>query len=94
MATILSHWNGLGRACAPIATAAAWQRDFELHNFAWNLLSLSYTHSFSQTVSLTGTVTYTSLNGHRLVAPLVRGYFAHTQPAEFKVKLLKTFGKR
>jgi outer membrane receptor for ferrienterochelin and colicin len=94
------QWTGPDRGKRPGDVAQLqWiytspQRDFELHNFAWNLLSLSYTHSFSQTVSLTGTVTYTSLNGHRLIAPLVQEYFAQTQPAEFKVKLLKTFGKR
>jgi outer membrane receptor protein involved in Fe transport len=94
------QWTGPDRGKRPGDVAQLqWiysspERAFELHNFAWNLLSLSYTHSFTQTISLTGTVNYVSLNGHRLIAPLVQEYFAQTQPAEFKIKLLKTFGKR
>jgi outer membrane receptor for ferrienterochelin and colicin len=66
--------------------------DFEIHSFAWNWLSLSYTHSFTHTVSLTGTLNYVTGIGHRLEAPLVQEYFAEHRPPMFKVKLLKTFG--
>ena len=69
------------------------ERDFELHSFAWNWLSLSYTHSFTQTLALTATANYASRTGHRLVAPLVQEYYAERRPVEFKLKLLKTFGK-
>ena len=68
-------------------------RQFQVHNFAWDWLSASYTHSFSRTFSLTGTVNYQARNGHRLDAPLVQEDFAVRRPVEFKLKLLKTFGK-
>jgi hypothetical protein len=59
----------------------------------WNWLSLSYTHSFSRTVSLTGTADYQGLNRHRLIAPLVQEFYSQRTPLVFKLKLLKTFGK-
>ena len=67
-------------------------RQFQVHNFAWNWLSLSYTHSFSHTLSVTATLKHEMGVGHRLLAPLVQEYFAEHRPAEFKVKLLKAFG--
>jgi hypothetical protein len=42
---------------------------------------------------LTGTVSHLSHIRHRLLAPLVQEYFAERRPFEFKVKLLRTFGK-
>ena len=67
-------------------------REFEIQNFAWNWLSLAYTHSFTQTVSLTGTLNYSSPNRHRLDAPLVQEYYAQSRPPVLQIKLLKTFG--
>jgi hypothetical protein len=67
-------------------------RLFQLHYAAWNWLSLSYTHSFSRTVSLTGTLNYQARISNRVIAPLVQQYFAEHRPVEFKLKLLKTFG--
>ncbi|HWU93252.1 MAG TPA: outer membrane beta-barrel family protein [Sphingomicrobium sp.] len=69
-------------------------RSFDLRYAYWNWLSLSYTHSFDRTFSATGTVSYQSLNHHRLDAPLVQEDYAVRKPVEFKLKLLKTFGKR
>ena len=92
------QWTGPDRARRPGDVAQLqWiysspERSFEIDDFAWNLLSLSYTHSFTRTVSITGTVNYSTGNGHRLDAPLVQEYFAETRPPEFKLKLLKTFG--
>jgi hypothetical protein len=37
-------------------------------------------------------LTYNGRNRHRVFAPLVQEYFAERSPAEFKIKLLKTFG--
>jgi outer membrane receptor for ferrienterochelin and colicin len=92
------QWAGADRGKRPGDVAQLqWiygspSRQFEIHDFGWNWLSLSYTHSFSQTVSLTGTVDYVSHNGHRLLAPLVQEYYSERRPLEFKLKLLKTFG--
>ena len=92
------EWDGSDRGKTPGDVAqlqwvyyGPW-RQFQLHYLAWNQLSLSYTHSFSRTVSLSGTLTYNSPNRHRLLAPLVQEDFRDRGPAEFKIKLLKTFG--
>jgi outer membrane receptor for ferrienterochelin and colicin len=93
------QWTGPDRGKRPGDVAQLqWiysspETDFELHSFAWNWLSLSYTHSFTQTLSLTGTANYVSRIGHRLIAPLVQEYYAERRPVEFRLKLLKTFGK-
>ncbi|HEX8937718.1 MAG TPA: hypothetical protein VF776_05570, partial [Sphingomicrobium sp.] len=67
-------------------------RQFELRYLEWNQLTLAYTHSFSRTVSLTGTASYNALNRHRLVAPMVQEDYSAQYPARFTLKLLKTFG--
>lgn len=92
------EWDGPDRGKIPGDVAqlqwiynSPW-RQFQLHYPEWNQLCLSYTHSFSRTVSLTGTATYNALNRHRLVAPLVQEYYSAHSPAQFKLKLLKTFG--
>jgi hypothetical protein len=56
-------------------------------------VSLSYTHSFSRTLSLSGTFHYRGANRHNLLAPLVQELYAEHRPPDFKLKLLKTFGK-
>jgi outer membrane receptor protein involved in Fe transport len=92
------EWDGPDRGKKPGDVAqlqwvyyGPW-RQFQLHYLAWNQLSLSYTHSLSRTVSLSGTLTYNSPNRHRLFAPLVQEDFRDRGPVEFKIKLLKTFG--
>jgi hypothetical protein len=93
------QWTGPDRGKRPGDVAQLqWiynspERDFEIHNFAWNLLSLSYTHSFSPPLALTATANYVSHNGHRLLAPLVQEYYSQRSPVEFELKLLETFGK-
>lgn len=70
------------------------QRTFQTHQFAWNWLTLSYTHNLSRTLSLTATADSGPLHqGHRLVAPLVQEYFEVHNTPQFKLKLMKTFGK-
>ena len=94
------EWDGRDRGDRPGDVAQLqWMynspyRSFDLRYAYWNWLSLSYTHSFSRTFSATGTVSYQSLNRHRLDAPLVQEDYAVRRPMEFKLKLLKTFGKR
>jgi hypothetical protein len=68
-------------------------RQFQISQFAWNWLSASYSHSFNRTVSLTATMSYTTANSHWLLAPLVQEFYRKREPAEFKIKFLKTFGK-
>lgn len=67
---------------------------FQFRNFAWQTVSLAYTHSFSARLSLTATLDSKALHyGHRLLAPLVQEYYRlHNRP-EFRLKLLKSFGK-
>lgn len=67
-------------------------RQFQVRYLEWNQLTLSYTHSFSRTLSLTGTATYYSLNRHRLAAPTVQEYYSARYPTRLNIKLLKTFG--
>ncbi|MFL6765712.1 MAG: TonB-dependent receptor domain-containing protein [Sphingomicrobium sp.] len=92
------EWDAPDRGKIPGDTAQLqWiysspERLFQIHDAAWNWLSLSYTHSFNRTLALTGTLNYQSRISHRLIAPLVQEYFAEHRPVEFKLKLLKTFG--
>jgi outer membrane receptor protein involved in Fe transport len=92
------EWDGPDRGKTPGDVAqlqwiynSPW-RQFQLHYPEWNQLSLSYTHSFSRAVSLTGTANYNAPNRHSLLAPLVQEYYSARSPAEFKIKLSKTFG--
>ena len=94
------EWDGPDRRGKPGDVAQLqWQfgspqRTFQMRNFAWNWLTLSYTHSFDKRLSLTATADTGPLNaGHRLLAPLVQEYYAPHRRAEFKLKLLKMFGK-
>jgi hypothetical protein len=92
------EWDGPDRGKTPGDVAQLqWiyngpYRQFQLHNLVWNQLSLSGTHSFTRTFSATATLTYNGPNRHRLDAPLVQEYYQEQSPAEFKIKLLKTFG--
>jgi ferric enterobactin receptor len=94
------EWDGPDRGKTPGDVAqlqwiyySPW-RQFQFRYFTSNWLSLAYTHSFSRTLSLTGTMSYASPNRHRLLAPLVQELYSQHSPVEFKLKLLKTFGKR
>jgi outer membrane receptor for ferrienterochelin and colicin len=93
------EWDGAERGNRPGDIAQLqWiysspSRAFDVRSSYWNWLSLSYTHSFSRTLSATGTVDYQSANRHRLQAVLVQEDFAAHRPVVFKLKLLKTFGK-
>ena len=94
------EWDGPERGKKPGDVAQLqWvyngpSKQLQLYYFAWNQLSLSYTHSFSRTISLSGTLTYTGPNRHRLAAPLVQEYFRDRSPAGLEIKLLKTFGRK
>jgi len=94
------EWDGPDRGKVPGDIAQLqWQyyspwRQFQFRTFDWNWLALSYTHSFSRTLSLNGTASYVTPNRHRLLAPLVQEFYTEHSPVEFKLKLLKTSGKR
>lgn len=67
---------------------------FEFRNFGWHQLTASYTHSFTRNLSITATAESGTVHyGHRLIAPLVQEYYAVHNRTEFKLKLMKTFGK-
>jgi len=71
-------------------------RDFQFHQFARHWITWSYTHSFNPKLSVTATaqnVLTPVHNRHRLEAPLVQEDYDSRDQPEFKVKLLKTFGK-
>lgn len=93
------EWDGADRGGVPGDVAQLqWtygspSSEYQQRNFAWNRLSLSCTHNFSRTVSLTGTASYTTSSRHRLFAPTVQEYYAQANPAQFKLKLLKRFGQ-
>lgn len=94
------EWDGPDRGKTPGDIAQLqWifyspSRQYQISYPASHWLSLSYTHSFSRTLSLTGTAEYLTANRHRLLAPLVQESYVQRSPAVFKVKLLKTFGAR
>ncbi len=69
------------------------ERGFQYEAFGWEKLTLSYTHSFSRTLSLSGTFDYSADFRHQLAAPLEQELYDEHPPVEFKIKLLKTFGK-
>lgn len=92
------EWTGPDRGGRPGDTAQfQWGYDspstqFQTHYFASSFQSLSYTHSFSRTLSLTGTINHLSHISHSVVAPLLQEYYAERSPLEFRIKLLRTFG--
>jgi hypothetical protein len=92
------EWDGADRGKVPGDVAQLqWtyngpSSDFQFHNFAWNDLKLSYTHSISRKLSLSGTFHYAAPNRHDLLAPLVQEIYADHRRPEFKLKLMKTFG--
>jgi outer membrane receptor for ferrienterochelin and colicin len=59
----------------------------------WGVNSSSRQVQFSRTLSLTGSMSRQSRNRHELIAPLVQENYAERRPLEFKLKLLRTFGK-
>jgi hypothetical protein len=66
---------------------------FQFRDFAWNQLTLSYTHNLSRSLSLTATADSGVLHyGHQLLAPLVQEYYRVNYHPELKLKLMKTFG--
>jgi outer membrane receptor protein involved in Fe transport len=93
------EWNGPDRGRIPGDVAQLqWgfnssSRQVQFRYFPSSFLSLSYTHGFSRTLSLTGSMSRLSRIRHDLVAPLVQEDYAEHRQPEFKLKLLKTFGK-
>jgi outer membrane receptor for ferrienterochelin and colicin len=93
------EWDGPDRGGRPGDVAQLqWGYDspstqVQFRYYPSSFQNFSYTHSFSRGWSLTGTVSHLSHIRHRLLAPLVQEYFAERRPFEFKVKLLRTFGK-
>ena len=67
-------------------------RGFQLRESSWNDFSLSFTHSFSRTLSLSGTFQYPGRYRRRLEAPLLQEIYSEQRSPEFKIKLLKTIG--
>ena len=72
-------------------------RDFQFHQSARHWITWSYTHSFDPTLSITATaqnILTPVHNRHRLEATLVQEDYDSRDEPEFRIKLLKTFGKR
>lgn len=93
------EWDGPDRGNRPGDVAQLqWGYDspstqFQFHYFGSYFLNLAYTHSFTRTLSLTGSIAHLSHIRHRLIAPLVQEYYDQRSPFEFKLKLLRSFGK-
>jgi ferric enterobactin receptor len=96
------EWNGADRRGAIPGDIAQLQltyesasRDYQIHEDPNYSVNLSYTHSFSRTLSLTGSINRLGTRNYRhtLDAPLVQEDFVRreTQPT-FKLKLVKTLG--
>jgi outer membrane receptor for ferrienterochelin and colicin len=96
------EWDGPQRGKRPgdiaqvqISTESP-SRDFQFQRNARHWISWSYTRSFAPTLSITATAQnpLTPIHDrHQLLAPLVQEDYEQRQPPEFKIKLLKTFGK-
>jgi outer membrane receptor protein involved in Fe transport len=72
-------------------------RSFQLNNRARHWITWSYTHSFNPTLSITATAQNLLTpvhNRHHLEAPLVQEDYDSRDKPEFRLKLLKTFGKK
>jgi outer membrane receptor for ferrienterochelin and colicin len=93
------EWDGPDHGDRPgDVTQLQWGYDspsdqFQTHYYASSFQSVSYTHSFNRTLSLTGTINHLSHIRHNVIAPLVHEYYEERSPFEFRLKLLETFGK-
>jgi outer membrane receptor for Fe3+-dicitrate len=92
------EWDGPDRGKVPGDVAqVGWQysspsKQFQFRYLPTTSLNASYTHSFSRTLSVGGTLDYSGSNRHRLIAPLVQEYYTSHVPLQFKIKLLKRLG--
>jgi len=96
------EWNGPQRGKRPgdvaqlqIQTQSP-SRDFQFDQRATHWITWTYTHSFTPTFSMTATaqnVLTPVHNRHRLEAPLVQEDYDSRRSPEFRIKLLKSFGK-
>lgn len=69
-------------------------RELEVRKSAFQWLSFAYTHNFTPSVSITGTLNYQSSIRNQLLAPSVQVDSEERRPLEFRLKLLKMFGQR
>lgn len=67
--------------------------DYQTKNSAWSDVSLSYTHSFNRTLSLSSTFRSLGRTEQRREAPSLQELFTRKRTPEFQLKLLKIFGK-
>ena len=94
------QWGGPDRGYIPGDvvqlqwTYASPSRTYELRDLAWVEGILSYTRSFSPSLSLTSSLQVRAPNRERLFAPLLQEYDSTQRNAELKIKLLKILGKR
>lgn len=66
---------------------------FQFEYYNWHRISVSYTHNFDKSLSLTAVADSKYLgNGHRVTAPLFLESFEVRDRPEFRIKLMKTFG--
>lgn len=69
-------------------------KDYQTRNSAWSDVSLSYTHSFNRTLSLSGTFRSPGRTEQQREAPALQETYTRKRTPEFQLKLLKTLGKR
>jgi outer membrane receptor for ferrienterochelin and colicin len=100
-ATVEWHGKQKGKRSGDIAqvqlTYESPSRDFQIRRRSEYSLNVAYTHSFSPTLSVTANVNGLGpvRTGHRLRALLVQEDYERKESLpEFKLKLVKTFGKQ
>lgn len=96
------EWDGPQRGRRPgdiaqlqISTESP-SRDFQSHQSALHWITWSYTRSVTPTLSVTATAQNVLTPVHyryQLLAPLVQENYDSREHPEFRIKLLKTFGK-
>ncbi|MCW1428714.1 TonB-dependent receptor [Novosphingobium sp. JCM 18896] len=65
-------------------------RDYQVTELAWTEASLSYTHSFGRTLSLSATFRSPRLTRQRLIAPSAQEAISRRRTPEIQLKLLKS----
>lgn len=90
------EWTGKDRGSTPGDIAQVqWSynsasREYQIRKSAWYDLTVSFTHSFDRTLSLSGTFRYAGPVRQRLLAPSVGEVTSRQRTPEFRLKLHKT----
>jgi hypothetical protein len=93
------EWTGQPRGGVPGDTVQLqWfhdspSREYEFERLSSNWISASYTHSLRRNLSVNATISYLTPIRSRVLSALVMQQDYSRMPVEFKVRLLRVFGK-